>query len=76
MFFSVAEVASKLGCSLSTVRRAAFAATCGVRLSSSKRLVALTPDDVVKLRRHVHDTAGNPVWIANKGRKIKRVIYH
>ena len=76
MYLSIGEVAAKLGCGHSTVCRAATAARCGVRLASSKRLVALTLDDVAKLRPHVHATAGNPVWIANKGRKIKRVIYH
>jgi hypothetical protein len=70
-YLSPVEVAEKLGCSINTVGRAARRAALGVYTHGGKKLAALHPNELARLRTHVHATSGNPVWIAAK-RPTKR----
>lgn len=62
------EAAKKLGCSVKTVTRAARRANVGVFVHGGNRLAALHPADLAKMRSVIHETAGNPVWIAARGK--------
>jgi hypothetical protein len=63
------EAAKIIGCSKATVCRAANKANVG--FVAGNRLMGLTREDVASLRKYVHDTAGNPDWIAGR-RKPRR----
>lgn len=63
-YLSLASVATSLGVSRSTVSRAARATSVGVFVNG--RLVAVDPKDVDKLRPFIHETPGNPNWIAKR----------
>jgi hypothetical protein len=63
-YISPSELAIKLGCSPNTIGRAARRAGCGIYTHGGNRLAALHPDEVAKVRLCVHETSGNPVWIA------------
>lgn len=62
------EAAEKLGCSVKTVTRAARRAGVGVFVHGGNRLAALHPADLAKMKSHIHETSGNPVWIATRGK--------
>lgn len=63
------EAAEKLGCSVKTVTRAARRAGVGVFVHGGVRLAALHPGDLAKMKSHIHETSGNPVWIAAKAKQ-------
>ena len=63
-YLSPVEAAEQLGCSINTVGRAARRAAIGVYTHGGKKLAALHPKELARLRTHVHATSGNPVWIA------------
>jgi excisionase family DNA binding protein len=65
-YYSGTQAAELLGCSVNTVGRAARRADVGVWLVGG-RLAALSPADVEALKPHIHDTSGNPNWIATRG---------
>lgn len=58
------EAAEKLGCSVKTITRAARRAGCGVFVHGGNRLAALHPTDLLRMKAVIHDTSGNPLWIA------------
>ena len=62
-YYSANQAAAGLGCSTKTVCRAARRADVGVWLISG-RLAALSPADVASLKECIHETSGNPNWIA------------
>jgi len=64
VYFSTLEASELLGCSQTTVRRAAKRYDVGVHVNGRSRLVALTANDISRLRSLVHETSGNPDWIA------------
>lgn len=65
------EAAEKLGCSVKTVARAARRAGCGVFVHGGNRLAALHPSDLVRMKAVIHETSGNPIWIAAAAEKKK-----
>lgn len=67
-YVSPSELAHELGISPNTVGRAARRTGCGVYTHGGKRLAALHPSDVPKIRAAVHETSGNPIWIASRGK--------
>lgn len=67
-YLSSHEAAEKLGCSVKTVTRAARRAGVGVYVHGGGRLAALHPADLAKMRSHIYGEAGNPVWIATRGK--------
>lgn len=67
-YLSTHEAAEKLGCSVNTVARAARRAGVGVFVRGGNRLAALHPSDLAKMKLHIHETSGNPVWIASRGK--------
>ena len=67
-YVSPSELAVKLGISPNTVSRAARRVGCGIYTNGGKRLAALHPADVPRVKSAVHDSAGNPVWIATRGK--------
>lgn len=68
VYLTSSEAAAKLGCAVKTVTRAARRANCGVFVHGGVRLAALHPADLVRLRAVIHETSGNPIWIAGKKR--------
>lgn len=74
-FFSPSELAAKWGISPNTVGRAARRAGLGIYTHGGNRLAALHPAEAAKVKAFVHDTSGNPVWIAagkTRKRRAKR----
>lgn len=71
-YLSPIEVATKLGCSTNTVGRAARKASVGVYTHGGNKLAALHPSEVSSLKAFVHETSGNPIWIAAAKPKAKR----
>jgi DNA-binding MurR/RpiR family transcriptional regulator len=70
-YLSPTEVATKLGVSVNTVGRAARKAGCGVYTHGGVKLAAVHPTEVASLKTHIHETSGNPVWIAAFKKKRK-----
>lgn len=68
VYLTSSEAAEKLGCSVKTVTRAARRAGCGVFVHGGNRLAALHPADLIKMKSVIHETSGNPVWIASRGK--------
>lgn len=64
VYLSGQEAAAKLGCAPITVSRVARRTGIGVFTEGGRRLAALSPADLDRLRPHLHATVGNPVWIA------------
>ena len=71
VYLSIEATAKRLGCSPATVRRIATAHRIGIRTESS-RIVAIPEHDLPTFKPHIHETAGNPVWIAAKGKRLKK----
>jgi excisionase family DNA binding protein len=65
-YYSGTQAAKFLGCSVNTISRAARKAGVGIWLIGG-RLAALSPADVEALKAHIHETSGNPNWIATRG---------
>jgi hypothetical protein len=68
-YYNATTAAKVLGCSRSSVCRAAK--SHGVGIFANGRLSVLSKSDVSKIKDLIHDTPGNPFWIAAKGQKIK-----
>jgi hypothetical protein len=67
-YLGTGDAAERLGCSKSSVSRGARAKGVGIYVRG--KLVALSPRDVEEIRGVIHETPGNPVWIAGgRGRK-------
>jgi transposase len=62
-YYSTRQAAEKLGCSAKTISRAAKKANVGIHFVGG-RLAALAPADLSALRPFIHETSGNPDWIA------------
>lgn len=70
-FYSTREAAEMLGCSPRTVSRAAKRAKIGLTYASG-RMAALAKADIDRLKGHIHESSGNPNWIAAAKKKKKR----
>lgn len=68
-YYNATTAAKVLGCSRSSVCRAAK--SHGVGIFTNGRLAVLSKNDVSKIKELIHETPGNPYWIAAKGRKLK-----
>jgi hypothetical protein len=69
-YISMQGAAKRLGCSSPTVRR--VARQCGLGITTEKnRIVALALHELPLLKPHIHETSGNPDWIATRGKKLK-----
>ncbi len=69
-YFNATTAAKQLGCSRSSVCRAAK--NYGVGIFANGRLSALSKEDVDAIKNYIHDEPGNPLWIAARGRKITK----
>lgn len=67
-YISPSELAAKLKISPNTVGRAARRAGVGIYTYGGKRLAAVHPSEVEKLKAAVRESAGNPDWIATRGK--------
>lgn len=68
--FTATLAAKMLECSRSSVCRAAKASGAGIYANG--RLVAITQNDLKKIKPFIHETSGNPDWIAAGKKKKKR----
>jgi len=71
-YYSTRQAAARLGCSARTISRASKKAGVGIYLVGG-RLAALALNDLSVIRKLIHETSGNPNWIAaaKHGRKMK-----
>jgi hypothetical protein len=69
-YMSATTAAKLIGCSRSSVCRAAK--NYGIGIFTSGRLAALTKNDLNLIKDRVHETSGNPVWIAARGAKVRK----
>lgn len=69
VYLTSSEAAEKLGCCVKTVTRAARRAGIGVFVHGGNRLAALHPSDLVRMKAVIHETSGNPLWIASAAEK-------
>ena len=70
VYLSMESAAKRLGCSSPTVRRVAKKQGLGIQVQGG-RIVALAMHELQLLKPHIHETSGNPVWIATRGKKQK-----
>jgi excisionase family DNA binding protein len=70
VYLSMESAAKRLGCSPPTVRRIAKSRRIGI-FADGTRIVAVSVHDLPLLKPHIHETSGNPVWIA-AGKTAKR----
>lgn len=63
VYLSMQAAAKKLGCSPPTIRRVARAQGIGI-LADGTRIVAVAAHELPLLKPHIHETSGNPLWIA------------
>jgi hypothetical protein len=68
-YYSATTAAKELGCSRSSVCRAAK--SHGVGIFTNGRLAVLSKSDVSRIKELIHETPGNPFWIAARGRKLR-----
>lgn len=71
VYLSMKSAAKRLGCSPPTVRRIAKARGVGI-LADGTTLVAVAVNDLPLLKPHIHETSGNPLWIAAGKAKRRR----
>jgi hypothetical protein len=70
-YLTTREAAQRLGVSPNSIGRAARTQQVGV--FAGGRLVAIAPSDLERLKPALHDTPGNPIWIASaKTRKPQK----
>jgi hypothetical protein len=67
-YVTLESAAKRLGCSSPTVRRVARSRGFGIQ-TECNRIVAIALHELPLIKPHIHATAGNPVWIAAKGKK-------
>jgi hypothetical protein len=70
VYVSMEGAAKRLGCSSPTVRRVAKQRGLGI-MTEQNRIVALALHELPLLKPWIHETSGNPVWIATRGKKSK-----
>ncbi len=70
VYLSMQSAAKRLGCSPPTVRRIAKSQGVGI-LADGARIVAVAVHELPLLKPHIHETSGNPLWIA-AGKKARR----
>lgn len=70
VYISGQEAARRLGVAPVTVSRVARRTGIGVFVENG-RLAALAVNDLPRLKPHIHETSGNPTWIATRGKKLK-----
>lgn len=63
VYISRGEAGRRLGVSPNTVARAARRAGVGIFIENG-RLAALSLEDLVAIKPHIHESSGNPDWIA------------
>ena len=68
-YVSASAAAKMVGCSRSSICRAAKKGGLGV--FAGTRLAAISISDIEKIRPLIHATAGNPNWIAAKKNERK-----
>jgi hypothetical protein len=66
-YLSATNAAKVLGCSRSSVCRAAK--NYGIGIFTGGRLAAISKSDLNQIKDHLHESPGNPDWIAAKGQK-------
>jgi hypothetical protein len=72
VYLSMQSAAKRLGCSPPTVRRIAKQQGVGI-LADGTRIVAVAAHELPILKPFIHETSGNPVWIAaGKTKKTRR----
>lgn len=71
VYLSMEGAAKRLGCGSATVRRAAKKRGVGI-VTEGNRIVAVAVHELPLLQPFIHETSGNPVWIAGRGKKLKR----
>lgn len=71
VYISGKEAARRLGCSPITVSRVARQHRIGIIVEDG-RLAALAMSDLLRLRPLIHESPGNPVWIAAGRAKATR----
>ncbi len=69
VYLTSSEAAEKLGCCVKTITRAARRAGIGVFVHGGQRLAALHPADLTRMKAVIHETSGNPLWIAAAAEK-------
>jgi hypothetical protein len=69
-YYSTRQAAEKLGCSPTTISRAARKTGLGIWFRGG-RLAALSPADLAALKPHIQAGPGNPDWIA-EGKKRRK----
>ncbi len=69
-YYNATSAAEALGCSRSSVCKAAKNHSIGI--FANGRLAALTSDDLNSLKAYIHERAGNPLWVAKTKKKSKR----
>lgn len=69
-YVNATTAAKIIGCSRSSVCRAAK--NYGIGIFTNGRLAALAKGDLNQIKSHVHETSGNPQWIAARGRKSRK----
>lgn len=70
-YYSTRQAAERLGCSAKTVSRVAAKAGVGIHFING-RLAALSPADLTAIKPLIHETSGNPNWIATAKPKVRR----
>jgi len=70
VYLSMNAAAKRLGCSSPTVRRVAKAKGLGIK-TEQNRIVAVAVHELALLKPLIHESSGNPVWIATRGKKLK-----
>lgn len=71
VYISGQEAAKRLGVAPITVSRVARQHGIGVIVEDG-RLAALATTDLLRLKPLLHETSGNPIWIANRGKKLRK----
>lgn len=64
---TLGDAAKMLRCSKATISRAAH--NVGVGYMAGVRLMGFAKEDIPKLRPAIHETSGNPNWIARSRRR-------
>jgi hypothetical protein len=71
VYISGQEAAKRLGVAPITISRVARRTGIGVFVEDG-RLAALATTDLLRLKPHIHETSGNPAWIAAAKKKSRR----
>lgn len=69
-YYNATSAAKILGCSRSSVCRAAKNYHIGI--FTNGRLAAIAQNDLTLIKEKIHETSGNPLWIAARGQKVSK----